>query len=440
MLTIQIDTQVKGESYEHFLSKVVGAGHTNEALRESWLQKEQQVQQNYGFEYVRFHGIFHDDMFSVFIARKGNITYNCQYIDDVFDRLLDLNVKPFVELAFLPDPLAADHSKTVFWWKANITPKEESFEMWYDLIKAFAQHCVNRYATDEVPTWYFEVWNEPNLYPLFWDGKKTPYFELYKQSAIAVKSIDNRLKIGGPSTSNFVPDNRFDVETTDDTASKAIFNAKDINTLEWHDVWVEDFLKYCKKEKLPVDFVTTYPYPTDYAFNPETYKGRGLTRFARSTKLDLEWLNNEIKKGFYPNAEIHFTEWNTSPGSRDKCMIYFLKKPLVKSDIDCICVTNSLAFWTFTDIFGKKGGATSIFHGGFVMTNYQGLVKPSYHAYRMLNQLGYEKLYKGDYLFIIRDSDNKKIKDLAYNYAKEAENQVPVGYKGYEYLKEGTAK
>jgi type I site-specific restriction-modification system R (restriction) subunit len=111
---------------------------------------------------------------------------------------------------------------------ANINRKGFAFEKWHDLVQAFTQHCVDRYGMDEVLTWYFEVWNEPNLYPLFWDGTKAQYFELYKQSALAVKSVDKRLKIGGPSTSNFVPDTRFDGEITDDEVSEAVFNTEDI--------------------------------------------------------------------------------------------------------------------------------------------------------------------------------------------------------------------
>ncbi|XMO85403.1 hypothetical protein AAFN75_11450 [Algibacter sp. AS12] len=424
---IQVDVTQQGENFDHYWSKMVGAGRANEALRAGWLEQMQQVQENCGFEYVRFHGLFHDDMFPVIIER-GKTVYNWQYIDDVFDRLLDLNVKPFIELAFLPTSMAAENSKTVFWWKANITPAEDSFEKWHDLIKAFTQHCVDRYGMEEVLTWYFEVWNEPNLYPLFWDGTKSQYFELYKQSAIAVKSVDSRLKIGGPSTSNFVPDTRFDGETTYDKASDAVFNTDDINALEWHGVWIEDFLKYCKKEKLPVDFISTHPYPTDYAFNPETGKGKGLTRFAKSLKLDLEWLNKTIAESDYPDVEIHLTEWNTSPSSRDEMHDRLPAAAyIVKSNLDCIGLTNSLAFWTFTDIFEEKGGASSIFHGGFGMINYQGLVKPSYHAYRMLHEIGNQKLYKDDYLFVSKEESTGKISALAYNYPEEYENAVPFG-------------
>jgi xylan 1,4-beta-xylosidase len=424
---IKIDVTDKGEKFEHFWSKMVGAGRANEGLRAGWLEQLEQVQENCGFEYVRFHGIFHDDMFPV-IIQKGKAVYNWQYIDELFDRMLDLKVKPFVELAFLPKSMAAENSKTVFWWKANITPADDTFEKWHDLVEAFTQHCVDRYGIEEVLTWYFEVWNEPNLYKLFWDGTKSQYFEMYKQSVTAVRSVDSRLKVGGPSTSNYVPDTRFDGEVTDDKASDAVFNAKDINSLEWHGVWIEDFLKYCAKEKLPVDFVTTHPYPTDYAFNPETGKGKGLTRFAKSLKLDLEWLNKTIANSAYPDLEIHLTEWNTSPSSRDEMHDRLPAAAyIVKSNLDCIGLTNSLAFWTFTDIFEEKGGAASIFHGGFGMINYQGLVKPSYHAYRMLHELEDEQLYKDDFLFVSKNSKNDNIVALAYNYPEEYENSVPAG-------------
>ncbi|WP_159023899.1 glycoside hydrolase [Formosa sp. L2A11] len=434
---IEVNVNNDGEKFDHYWSKMVGAGRANEALRAGWLEQMQQVQEECGFEYVRFHGIFHDDMFPVFIE-KGKTVYNWQYIDDVFDRLLDMNVKPFVELAFLPSPMAAENSKTVFWWKANITPKGNDFTEWHNLVKAFTQHCVDRYGIEEVLTWYFEVWNEPNLYQLFWDGTKSQYFEMYKQSAIAVKSVDKRLKIGGPSTSNYVPDARFEGEVINDKVSEAVFNVDDINTLEWKGVWIEDFLKYCKKENLPVDFISCHPYPTDYAFNPETGKGRGLTRFAKSLKIDLEWLNKVVKNSAYPDAEIHLTEWNTSPSSRDAMHDRLPAAAyIVKSNLDCIGLANSLAFWTFTDVFEEKGGASSIFHGGFGMINYQGLEKPSYHAYRMLHELGDEQLYKDDYLFVSKKSKDDKIVALAYNYPKEYENAVPSGSNKRE---EGTNK
>ncbi|WP_372753471.1 hypothetical protein [Labilibaculum sp.] len=434
---VEIDTKTEGVTFEHFWSNCVGAGRANEGLRAGWLEQLELTQKNCGFKSVRFHGLFHDDMFPV-LQEKGKTVYNWQYIDDLFDRMLDLNVRPFIELSFFPKSIAAENSKTQFWWKANITPDESKFGEWHNLVKAFTQHCVDRYGIDEVLTWYFEVWNEPNLIRGFWDGSKSQYFALYKQSVTAVRSVDERLKVGGPSTSNFVPDARYDGERENNKGFEDAFSVKDINTLNWRGVWIKDFLDYCAKEKLPVDFISCHPYPTDFPFNPKSGKGRNLSRHVTSTKEDMQWLNKVLEGSEFPNAEIHLTEWNTSPSSRD-AMHDFLPPAayIVKTNLDCIGLVNSLAYWTFTDIFEEKGGAASIFHGGFGLINYQGLVKPSYHAYRMLHQLGDEKLFSDDHLFVSRNSDNGKIIALAYNYPEEYYKSVPRGNNKRE---EGTAK
>ncbi|MDB2385344.1 hypothetical protein N9V96_02610 [Polaribacter sp.] len=422
---VKVAATAKGELFEHFWSKSVGAGRANEGLRAGWLEQLEKVQENCGFEYVRFHGIFHDDMFPVF-EKNGKISYNWQYIDDLFDRMLDLKVKPFVELAYFPTILAAENSKTQFWWKANITPDSSKFGEWHNLVKAFTQHCVDRYGIDEVLTWYFEVWNEPNLTRGFWDGTKSQYFELYKQSVLAVRSVDERFRVGGPSSSNFVADDRYKGEKENTGGYTVTFTAENINELEWKGVWIEDFLEYCEKEKLPVDFISTHPYPTDFPLDPRTGKGKDFSRHVFSTIEDIKWLNKVIAKSAYPNAEIHLTEWNTTPNSRD-AMHDFLPPAayIVRTNLEAIGLTNSLAFWTFTDIFEEKGGGQSIFHGGFGMINYQGLVKPSYHAYRILHQLGDEKLYKDEFLFVTKKSGNGKIVAVAYNYPKEHYNAVP---------------
>ena len=70
-------------------------------------------------------------------------------------------MKPFVELGFMPDALASG-SKTIFWWRGNVTPPKD-MNKWADFIRAFVHHVQERYGDAEVRTWYFEVWNEPNL-------------------------------------------------------------------------------------------------------------------------------------------------------------------------------------------------------------------------------------------------------------------------------------
>jgi xylan 1,4-beta-xylosidase len=275
----------------------------------------------------------------------------------------------------------------------------------------------------EVKTWYFEVWNEPDL-RAFWDGTKSEYFQLYKVSVNAIKAINKDLRVGGPATSNFVPDERFDGEVEDKSKHKTL-TAPDLNALEWKAVWITDFLNYCAKEKLPVDFVSTHPYPTDYAIDPETKKGGGRTRKVDATKEDLQWLKKSVAASAYPNAEIHLTEWSSSPSPRDPSHDTLQAAAyIIKVNLDCIGLTDSLSYWTFTDVFEEGGAGDKIFHGGFGMINYQGIVKPLFHAYRMLNQLGDELLQKEDGMIVTRHSKTKKIIALLYHYPPEMKEAV----------------
>ena len=422
-----IDVRVKTEPFTHYWSVGVGAGRANEGLRAGWLEHLQLVKKNCGFRYVRMHGLFHDDMFVYFRKPDGKVVYNWQYIDELYDRMLAIGVKPFVELGFFPKDMAAENSKTQMWWKGYVSVDRNNFGKWHDLIKAFTQHIVDRYGINEVLTWYFEVWNEPNLTGTggFFHGTKSDYFRLYKEAVTAIKSIDERLKVGGPATSNFIADHRHDGEILDHSQSR-FYTQEEINKQQWKGVWIEDFLHYCEKENLPVDFISTHPYPTDYALDPETGRGKGAIRYVHSLKDDIQWLRQQLADSKYPEAEIHLTEWSTGPNSRDR--MHDILPPaayIIKTNLDCIGLANSLMYWSFTDVFEEKGGGEEIFHGGFGMINFQGLVKPSFHAYRMLNQLGDEKIYYKDPLFISRSSKTGKLSAIAFNYPKEYEQTVP---------------
>jgi xylan 1,4-beta-xylosidase len=413
--TTQISVQAAGTELKHYWSKCVGAGRANEGLRASWLEQLKLAKEQCGFEYCRFHGLFHDDMF-VYKEVNGKPRYNWQYVDDLFDRMLEIGVRPFVELGFVPKALAST-ANTTFWWKGNTAPPAD-YNKWGELVSHFTQHCIGRYGLPEVRTWYFEVWNEPDLHG-FWDGTKSQYFELYKTSVNAIKAIDKDLRVGGPATSNFVPDDRFDGETEDKTKQKTLV-VKNLNTLEWHAVWITDFISYCAKEQLPVDFISCHPYPTDYAIDPETKKGAGRVRKASATRDDLEWLRNIVKASVYPRAEIHCTEWSSSPSPRDATHDSLPAAAyVIKANIEGIGLVNSLSYWTFTDVFEEGGAGDSIFHGGFGLINYQGIVKPTFHAYRMLNQLGNEILHQEEGMIVTRHTSTKKTTALLYHYPAE---------------------
>ncbi|MET0433140.1 MAG: beta-xylosidase, partial [Cellulomonas sp.] len=191
----------------HVWSECLGAGRANEALRVDWQDQFREAVRVLGARHVRFHGVFHDDMFVYRASNGGGFgpptplatpVYTYAYVDKVFDAILDAGARPFVELGFMPRELATQ-TETLFWWKAHCSPPND-MQAWVDLVTATVTHWIDRYGIDEVRTWPFEVWNEPNL-AAFWFGDQAAYFELYRATAAALKGVDSKLRVGGPSTS-----------------------------------------------------------------------------------------------------------------------------------------------------------------------------------------------------------------------------------------------
>ncbi|GAA4421196.1 cellulase family glycosylhydrolase [Georgenia halophila] len=428
-LTLDIDARTGGTPLAHHWNLCVGAGRAAEGLRADWQRHLAIAAADCGFRYVRFHGLFHDDMF-VYRETEGRVTPTFHYVDLVVDPMLALGVKPFVELGFSPGALAREQG-TVFWWRGHGSPPVDH-DRWAALVRATIEHWIDRYGLDEVRTWYFEVWNEPNLAPFF-RGTRTEYFELYRTTALAVKSVDGELRVGGPATSNFVPDGRFDGEAEDHAQHRAVLEADDLGALDWRPVWLEAFLEFCHDRSLPVDFVSCHPYPTDWALD-EHGQGAKLTRPVEATPRDLRLVRRIVDDSQYPQAEIHLTEWSSSSSSRDHTHDYPQAAAyVVKANLESIGTVDSMSYWTFTDIFEEDGAGAEPFHGGFGMLNQHGIAKPTFHAYRMLGELGDELLAQEDGVVATRvrrdaDGEDVKVAAVAYHYPEEVTLSVPASF------------
>ena len=432
MITLSFPTKIEPKPLHHHWNLCVGAGRAAEGLRAGWQQQLRRAVAECGFQYIRFHGLFHDDMF-VYREEEGRPVYNFQYVDDLFDTLLEIGIRPFVEFGFCPGVLAREEG-TVFWWKANGSPPKD-YAKWEELVRRITAHWVERYGIEEVQKWYFEVWNEANLNPFF-RGTKSEYFELYRVSSRAVKSVNASLRVGGPATSNFVPDARFEGEVEDHSCHRTVLEAKDLDALEWKPVWLEQFLDFCEGEKLPLDFVSCHPYPTDWALD-EHGQGSKLTRGADATPTDLALLRRMIDASSFPEVEIHLTEWNSSSSPRDFTHDYVQAATyIVRANIGSIGTVDSLAYWTFTDVFEEGGAGDTIFHGGFGMINYQGIAKPSYHAYRFLSALGDELLERNEHSIVTRHHATGKLAALAWHYPPEMPLSVPASFETRDKAKE----
>jgi xylan 1,4-beta-xylosidase len=263
------------------------------------------------------------------------------------------------------------------------------------------------------------VWNEPNLVPHFWTGTRTEYFELYEASARAVKAIDPRIRVGGPSTSVFVPDARYAGEYHEPALEVETAETADPDSLDWQPVWIHEFLAYCAERDVPLDFLSTHLYPTDYAAD-STGRGKAITRHADATRQDLELMREIIEDSPYPDVELHITEWSTSPSSRDAIHDTLFAAPyIVRAFLKGEPLAESISYWTFTDVFEEGGGGIGPFHGGFGFVNEQGLHKPTFHAMAMLNRLGDRLVLDLPDGAITRSSTTGDVSAIFYNYPAE---------------------
>ncbi|GFZ94681.1 GH39 family glycosyl hydrolase [Nesterenkonia alkaliphila] len=418
--------EVIASPLKHIWNESAGAGRANEGLRADWQRQFSEAAEQLGFRRIRFHGIFHDDMFVLRESYGGGFgpdnplpepVYTFSYVDALFDYLIELGVKPFVELGFMPRSIATE-TETVFWWGAHCSPPV-SMDRWTELVAHTVEHWISRYGIQEVRQWHFEVWNEPNLVPHFWTGTKTQYFELYEATAAAVKAIDAELKVGGPSTSVFVPDARYAGETEDKTAQHATAAATDADALDWRPVWIEEFIQWCSSRGVPIDFITTHLYPTDFAYgvNGDTVS---ISRYADATTDDLKLLQQIIASSPYPEAELHITEWSTSPSGRDFMHdTVYAAAYITRAYLDAADLADSVTYWTFTDIFEEGGAGIGPFHGGFGLINTQGIHKPTYHAFRALSQLGDLKLKHTPHGVISAQSGTGAISCVFFNYPEQ---------------------
>ena len=133
----------------------------------------------------------------------GRPVYDWTILDRIFDTYRDAGVKPFVEIGFMPRALSVHPEPYQHDWPRgplgtgwSYPPKD--YGKWAELVYQWVHHCVDRYGRKEVETWYWEVWNEPDIF--YWHGTPEEYFKLYDFAADAVKRALPTARIGGPAT------------------------------------------------------------------------------------------------------------------------------------------------------------------------------------------------------------------------------------------------
>ncbi len=370
---IAIDVGGAAHALPHFWERMFGSERAIVTLRESWREDLRAVKKITGFEYVRFHAVFHDEMGVYSEDAAGKPVFNFSYVDQVYDGLLANGTRPFVELSFMPRALSSNAATSqAFFYKPNVEPPKD-YAKWDALIEAFTRHLVERYGIEEVSQWYFEVWNEPNID--FWAGqpKQATYFELYDHTARTIKAVNSRLRVGGPSTAQAA--------------------------------WVDQFIAHCVEKNVPVDFASTHVYGNDKAEDV----------FGTSEKIPrTEMVGRAVRKVFdqvkasaRPDLPIFFSEYNASyfnePDITDSAFMGpWLANTIRQSD----GLVSIMSYWDLSDVFEEQGVQKRPFYGGFGLIAEGGVPKPAFNDFKILHLLGDSRIaVDSDSVLVTRRGD-----------------------------------
>lgn len=380
--------------------RITAFGRASEGLREEWRNQLRMLQEDIAFEYIRFHGILSDEMMVYSENYNGEPQYNFSYVEELIDFLLDNNIKPFIELGYMPEQLAEEKIYK-FLWKANISfPKD--MNKWSNLIENLIKHLIDRYGIKEVSTWYFEIWN--NFSSKHGIEKSLDFL---KHTYKAVKSVNSKLMIG-------------------------------MNVVEQltSDKLLEAFNNFCLREDISFEFIGNIIYSIVYP-NNELSVQQLLEETAEASKnhflpQNLIKLCNYAPKNYIEDTidkfvaitqrntlfenRIFITEFNFNPDPRDLLNDTCFKAPfLVKNILDNYDKVEGMAYWGFSDIFDEISTNATMFHGGIGLITKSGLKKPIYYAYQLLNKLGDTVVEKGDN-FVATKKNDGSVQIIAYNY------------------------
>lgn len=352
--TIAIDVNAPTVARDHFADLAVGSDYPGTLIRDDSLAQLKIAHDELGFRYLRFHAIFHD-VLGTYKVIDGKPVYDWTKIDYLYDKMLAIGIKPFVELGFTPNAMKSSDS-SIFYWKGNTSHPDPA--QWHALVDAFVRHVEQRYGKEEVRSWFFEVWNEPNLDGFWEKADQKAYFELYDLSARTIKAVDPMLRVGGPSTAGAA--------------------------------WVPEFLAHTQQSRAPVDFITTHGYGVDGGFLDES--GKEDTKLSASPDAitgDVRKVRKEIGQSYLPNLPLYFTEWSTSYNPRDTVHDSYISAAYILSKLKATeGMAQGMSYWTYSDLFEEPGPPTAPFEGGFGLMNPQGIRKASWFAYKYLHQLG----------------------------------------------------
>jgi xylan 1,4-beta-xylosidase len=352
-----VDTSSQGPALSRVVVDSFGSSHGSTTLRATWRDHFLQVLKDIPFRRVRFHGILDDDM-SAYMPSLGEAVApggaSGALLFDTLDFFVASGISPTVELSYMPAGLALNAS-AYYRHYGGLRSTYANATAWRSFVTGLARLCIARYGAAVVRGWRFEVWNEPNCGDLEPAngccpdcGPKDVYFDLFRQTSLALKAADPDVQVGGPATAMLA--------------------------------WIPDLTSFCNSTGTPIDFISSHLYPTDPTL-PATRDNF------------MEAVANATAQAASAGLPFYLTEFNAGLGEPASLLIdsSFAASFLLHQHLQAQAVPNllSMSWWTFTDWgFEEQGADPQPWNPGTtkfgIMTN-EAVPKPVYRGLQFIS-------------------------------------------------------
>ena len=138
---------------------------------------------------------------------EGRPIYDWTIVDRIFDTYLERGVRPYAQIGFMPKELSIKPEPYQHQWTPKARYDEiytgwayppKDYAKWAELVYQWTKHCVERYGRTEVESWYWQVWNEPNIG--YWRGTPAEFRKLHDYAIDAVRRALPTARVGGADT------------------------------------------------------------------------------------------------------------------------------------------------------------------------------------------------------------------------------------------------
>jgi xylan 1,4-beta-xylosidase len=391
----------RGECEKVSWPRILNVGYARDLLMQPIQDQVRKAQSEIGFDYIRFHGIFDEDMHIYYEDAEGTPHFYFAYAAMVFDFILSVGLIPFVELSFMPSALAREQTK--IFDRPSVISGCTDLGKWKQLVQAMIRFLIGRYGMSEVLKWRFVTIGKG--YAHIGCISVEEHEALFETTWRAIKEVNANLKFGGPGCFAYLI----------------------------HDpAGMPRFLQFTKEHACIPDFISIQCYPhtasgedvlfMDYTmsqlFAPSILSGDD--DFLRHSLEDLRELLTEME---IPASEIVIEEANSTLWQRDISGDTCYKAAWLAKNVSETRGDAVFGYWLLTDLLEERADIDTMYHGGYGLLTYDGIPKAGYTAMRLISMLGDTIEDAGDGWILTSGRNRRK-----HRIAKAGEPEAGIAY------------